>query len=208
MEKFPVCCSAVQLCRNSQVSLEVGKVYIPEPKNFPAYVADQKNQNGGQNVTGPAHVAEQMDQDGGQESAVSDEKAPNTGREEAEGKNQNGGQEDEARKENNAKDSSEMNDSLEKLKTKKEEETEERRKKEDTLEGKTKEEEETVVRKKKEEEEIEERKKKEEDCGEPCKFCLFLVSGHTKIILAFKDKATLMVSFTWTGFALSSSLAF
>jgi hypothetical protein len=31
------------------------------------------------------------------------------------------------------------------------------------------------------------------DCGAPCKFCLFLVSGHNKIILAFPDKATLMV---------------
>jgi hypothetical protein len=56
-----------------------------------------------------------------------------------------------------------------------------------------KEETEEVEKEKVEEEKVEE-EKKSVDCGAPCKFCLFLVSGHTKVILAFKDKTTLMVS--------------
>jgi hypothetical protein len=77
-----------------------------------------------------------------------------------------------------------------------EEETEEDKVEEEKVEEK-KVEEEKVEEEKVEEEKVEEEKDEEVnksvDCGAPCKFCLFLVSGHTKVILAFKDKTTLMV---------------
>ncbi len=97
-----------------------------------------------------------------------------------------------------------LQDNMERKKQEKEkmeEETEEEKVEEEKVEEEKVEEEkveeEKVEEEKEEEEKVEKEKKSVEvsvDCGAPCKFCLFLVSGHTKVILAFKDKATLMVS--------------
>jgi hypothetical protein len=87
-------------------------------------------------------------------------------------------------------DMARLQDNMERKKQNKEnweEETEEEKVEEEIVE------EEIVEEEKVEEKKVEE-VNKSVDCGAPCKFCLFLVSGHTKVILAFKDKATLMVS--------------
>ena len=155
---------AVDLPWKSQVSLEVGKVYIPEPRSFPDHVARDTSQNGGQD-----HVAGDTSHNGGQDHIVGDT-------------SQNGG------RDHVVWDTKQIGA----------QKTEESEEKDHATEPKnfgaynTNEKE----RGEKEEKEAERREKEEErrDCGAPCKYCLFLVSGHTKIILAFQDKATLMVS--------------
>ena len=175
---------AVDLPWKSQVSLEVGKVYIPEPRSFPDHVARDTSQNGGQD-----HVAGDTSQNGGQDHVAGDT-SHNGGQDHMAGDtSQNGGRDhvvwdtkqigtqktEESEEKDHATEPKNFGayNTNEKERGEKEEKEAERREKEG------------------------ERREKEEerrDCGAPCKYCLFLVSGHTKIILAFQDKATLMVS--------------
>jgi hypothetical protein len=190
----------------------VGKVYLPDPRSFPNHASDQNcghhcrhvaienRQNGGQEPDKFNDATEKQNQDGGQQTGKG------------------------LKNHDMEQDKGESSDfpvactepSREKRKTRldieEKEEDEDKTKKDgqDNMEARLQEkveeekvEEEKVEEEKVEEEKVEDKKVKEEkvedekksvDCGAPCKFCLFLVSGHTKVILAFKDKTTLMVS--------------
>ncbi len=199
----------------------MGKVYLPDPRSFPnhtshqngghdcRHVAIENKQNGGQEPGEFNDVAEKDNQNGGQQTGK--------GLEQDEGKSsdfpvaspQSSGnkikarldieekEEDEEKLKKNGQDNKEarLQDNMERKKQDKKnrkEETEEEKVEEEKVE-KDKVEEEKVEEEKVEEKKVED-EKKSVNCGAPCKFCLFLVSGHTKVILAFKDKPTLVVS--------------
>jgi hypothetical protein len=213
------------MCGISQVSLEVGKVYLPDPRSFPnhasgqngghdrLHVAIENKQNGGQEPGEFNDVAEKENQNGGQQAGKGLE---TDDMEQDEGKSsdfpvassQSSGKkikakldieekeeyEDKVKK--NGQDNMEEDDMARLQKNVERKKQDKENREEDTEEENV--EKENVEKEKVEKEKVEEEKVEEEkksvDCGAPCKFCLFLVSGHTKVILAFKDKTTLMVS--------------
>jgi hypothetical protein len=159
-------------------------------------VTEKENQNGGQQ-TGKDLENNDMEQDEGKSSDFPVASPQSSGKKIKARLDIEKKEEDEEKLKKNGQDNmkARLQDNME-------------RKKQDKKNGKEETEEEKVEKEKVEEEKVEEEKVEEEkveekkveevnksvDCGAPCKFCLFLVSGHTKVILAFKDKATLMVS--------------
>jgi hypothetical protein len=179
-------------------------------------VAEKENQNGGQQ-TGKDLENHDMEQDVAQSSDFPVACTQSSGKKIKARLDIEEKEEDEDKFKKNGQDIMEarLRENVERKKQDKEnreEETEEEKVEEENVEEEKVEEEkveeekveeEKVEEKKVEEEKVEEEKveekkvedeKKSVDCGAPCKFCLFLVSGHTKVILAFKDKTTLMVS--------------
>jgi hypothetical protein len=155
-------------------------------------VAEKENLNGGQQ-TGKGLENHNMEQDVAQSSDFPVASPQSSGKKiKAASLDIEEKEEDEEKLKKNGQDNMEarLQDNMERKKQNKE------NREEETEEEKV--EKEKVEEEKVDEEKVEEKKvedeKKSVDCGAPCKFCLFLVSGHTKVILAFKDKTMLMVN--------------
>ncbi len=184
----------------------MGKVYLPDPRSFPNHAS---HQNGGHDCR---HVAIENKQNGGQEPGECNDVAE---KENQHGEQQTGeGLKNHYMEQDEAKSSdfpvASPQSSGKKIKArldieeKEEDEDKLKKNRQDNMEARLQD---NMERKKQnkenreeetEEEKVEEEKVEDEnksvECGAPCKFCLFLVSGHTKVIIAFKDKPTLVVS--------------